>query len=342
MRPFASPLRRSSYGAPSCYDKYQAEFDKYYKLMWNTPMTPFEKDGGKRGGYEKKANEAKALQQTCGEGGTDVFSAGASAQTLWTMPYSQRKVDLSGLFSIEATIIAVAKGMQPSFVTSPLENRGVIKGGLSALYLAQLTEENPEGLVVTGANNRADDDLLIRAAGLTPTGNIDKDLPAAAEKVRREVAKHGDNLKMLAWGLRGNSILGTLKGFQMVGAAIGTGLAIAATISTVAPPAAAVLAVTAAVWSAVEGINAAVAANVAAQMNEYVRRGSEGYAAELDAKAAAAAAKKKKVSPRASSRKVSRSAQGAMPLTAPKTEIPWLLLGGGVLLLGAGYYFLRE
>ena len=102
-----------------------------------------------------------------------------------------------------------------------------------------------------------------------------------------------------------------------------------------------ILAVTAAAWGAVEGINAAVAANVAAQMNEYVRRGSEGYAAELDAKAAAAAAKKK-VSPRASSRKVSRSAQGAMPLTAPKTEIPWLLLGGGVLLLGAGYYFLRE
>lgn len=120
MRVFAPSY--GHYGV-SDYDKYEAEFQKYLTLMWQTPL-----GDPRREAYEKKANEAKAKQQATGGGGTDMFSAGASAEKLWDMPYSQRRVDVSGLTGFEATIIAIAKGMQPSFVTTALENRGVVKG----------------------------------------------------------------------------------------------------------------------------------------------------------------------------------------------------------------------
>ncbi len=256
---------RSQYaGSTSCYDTYHAEYKKWYKLMWDTPV--FTK---KRVEYEKKANEALKNQKECGEGGVGIFSAGASAAALWTMTYSKRKADVSGALGPEETIIAVAKGMNPGAMVG-LEDRAVIKGGLMALYLAGLSDVDPSSLKVTTLNLAKDDEALIRAAGGKVTGSMQKDLNAAAEIVRGKVSAQGDNLKTAAWGLRGNYILLTLMGFQM-------GHATAAMILSVIP----VTAIVGAAMSAHVAITKAVAENVSNQMNYFVKDGMEKYAAAL-------------------------------------------------------------
>lgn len=340
MRVFAPSY--GHYGV-SDYDKYGAEFQKYLTLMWQTPL-----GDPRREAYEKKANEAKAKQQATGGGGTDIFSAGASAEKLWDMPYSQRRVDVSGLTGFEATIIAIAKGMQPSFATTALENRGVVKGGLAALYMAGLTEANPEGLFVGVTSSRSNDDLLVRAAGVTPTGNVEKDLSKAAERVRKEVSKQGANLRTLAWGLRGGYILSSLKGFQAVGALVAASGGIAATVATgtiVGAPAGLVVGVATAAWAAVEGINAAIAENVAAQMNSFIKQGTEGYAAELAAKAAEAPRKaaSRSAASRSASRGMARRPEPKNALQDALDDIPtWGWVAGGAALLVGGYLLLRE
>lgn len=256
---------RSQYaGSTSCYDTYHAEYKKWYKLMWDTPV--FTK---KRVEYEKKANEALKKQKECGEGGVGVFSAGASAAALWSMKYSKRKVDVSGALGPEDSIIAVAKGMNPGAMIA-LEDRAVIKGGLMALYLAGLSDIDPTSLKVTTLNLKKDDEALIRAAGGQITGLMQKDLTAAADIVRGKVAAQGDNLKTAAWGLRGNYILLTLVGFQM-------GHATAAMVLSMIP----VTAIIGAAMSAHVTISKAVAENVSNQMNYFVKDGMEKYAAAL-------------------------------------------------------------
>jgi hypothetical protein len=256
---------RSQYaGSTSCYDTYHAEYKKWYKLMWDTPV--FTK---KRVEYEKKANEALKKQKECGEGGVGIFSAGASAAALWSMTYSKRKVDVSGALGPEETIIAVAKGMNPGAMVG-LEDRAVIKGGLMALYLAGLSDVDPTSLKVTTLNLAKDDEALIRAAGGKVTGSMQKDLNAAAEIVRGKVSAQGDNLKTAAWGLRGNYILLTLVGFQM-------GHATAAMVLSMIP----VTALIGAAMSAHATISKAVAENVSNQMNYFVKDGMEKYAAAL-------------------------------------------------------------
>jgi hypothetical protein len=328
----------------SDYDKYEAEFQKYLKLMWQTPL-----GDPRREAYEKKANEAKAKQQATGGGGTDIFSAGASAEKLWGMPYSQRLVDVSGvLLPGEATIIAIAKGMQPSFATTALENRGVIKGGLAALFMAGLTEANPEGLFVGVTSSRSNDDLLVRAAGLTPTGNVEKDLSKAAEKVRKEVSKQGANLRTLAWGLRGGYILSTLKGFQAFSALVSSAGGIAAGVVTgtiAGAPAGVVIGVATAVWAAMSGISIAIAENVAAQMNSFIKQGTDGYAAELVAKAAEAQRKaaSRSAASRGASRGRARRPEPKNALQDALDDIPtWGWVAGGAALLVGGYLLLRE
>jgi hypothetical protein len=258
---------RSQYaGSTSCYDTYHAEYKKWYKLMWDTPV--FTK---KRVEYEKKANEALKKQKECGEGGVGIFSAGASAAALWTMKYSKRKVDVSGALGPEDSIIAVAKGMNPGAMIA-LEDRAVIKGGLMALYLAGLSEANPSSLIVTTLNLKKDDEALIRAAGGKVTGLMQKDLTAAADIVRGKVSAQGDNLKTAAWGLRGNYILMTLVGFQMAHATA------AMVVGMMPNP---ITMVVGAVMSAHVSISKAVAENVSNQMNYFVKDGMEKYAAAL-------------------------------------------------------------
>lgn len=258
------------YGETSCYDTYEKEYQKYLKKMWEAPVFTKEREN-----YEKKANEAKKKQAECGEGGTTVFDAGAAPQTLWTMPYSKRKVDVSGLLGPEESIVAVAKGMNPGAMFA-LEDRAVVKGGLMALFAAGLSTYDPTPLIVTTANLKRDDENIIKAAGGKLTGNIDKDLSAAAEKVRKQVSKYGDGLKKAAWGLRGLYILGTLVGFQLVtaGATLGTML-----IPGAGPIVSAALA-------AKSGITTAIAENVKNQLNGFVEAGMTEYAVDVQEAAA--------------------------------------------------------
>jgi len=266
MRKFAA-LRQYA-GEESCYEKYEAEYRKYLKLMWKEPiLTP------KRRDYEEKANDAKRQQKLCGEGGTTIFDAGEPPQKLWTMKYSRRKVDLSGLLGPEESIVAVAKGMNPGILKS-LEDRAVIKGGLMALFAAGLSAYDPTGLKITTANLKRDDEALIEAAGVTPGKNIGKSLSEAAEKVRKQVSKQGDALKKAAWGLRGLYILGTLVGFQMVTAAAALGV-------NFIPVAGQIIS---AGLAAKAGITTAIANNVKNQLNSFVETGMTEYALALQEK----------------------------------------------------------
>lgn len=214
--------------------------------------------------------------------------------------------------------------------------------------MAGLTEANPEGLFVGVTSSRSNDDLLVRAAGVTPTGNVEKDLSKAAEKVRKEVSKQGANLRTLAWGLRGGYILSTLKGFQAVGALVAAAGGIAATVATgtiVGAPAGLAIGVATAAWAAVEGINAAIAENVAAQMNSFIKQGTEGYAAELAAKAAEAQRKaaSRSAASRSASRGMARRPEPKNALQDALDDIPtWGWVAGGAALLVGGYLLLRE
>lgn len=271
MRTFQSV--RQYAGDESCYEKYETEYRKYLKLMWKEPVLT-----SKRRDYEEKANEAKKKQALCGEGGTSIFDAGASPQALWTMPYSKRKVDVSGLLGPEQSIIAVAKGMNPGVLTA-LEDRAVIKGGLMALFAAGLSAYDPTPLKITTANLKRDDEDIIKAAGGKLTGNIGKDLSAAAEKVRKQVSAQGDGLKKAAWGLRGLFVLGTLVGFQIVSAGVALGVNFIPIAGQIAS----------AVLAAKSGITTAIATNVKNQLNSFVETGMSEYALALQEKQAAAA-----------------------------------------------------
>jgi hypothetical protein len=269
---FASSRPRQYAGNASCFDTYEAEYKKYLKKMWAAPVFSEE-----RASYEKKANEAKRKQALCGEGGTTLFDAGASPQALWTMPYSKRRVDLSGLLGPEESIVAVAKGMNPGAMFA-LEDRAVIKGGLMALFAAGLSTYDPTPLKITTANLKKDDEAIIKAAGGKLTGNIPKDLSTAAEKVRKQVSAQGDGLKKAAWGLRGLYVLSTLVGFQVVSAAV--------TLGANFIPIPGVGQVVSAALAAKSGITSDIAENVKNQINGFIETGMTEYA--VDAQEAAA------------------------------------------------------
>ena len=259
----------------SCAATYDAEYKKYLDLMGKSNLF-----SAQRVDYERKANAALEKKKLCGES-TGIFEPGASPETLWTMAYSKRKADVSGVFGPEDTIIAVAKGMNPGLL-SGLEDRAVIKGGLHALFLAGLETKDPSTMKVTTLNLKKDDEELIRAAGGKITGNVTKDLSSAAKLVRDRVSKEGSSLKRTAWGLRGIYVLGTLVGFQI---AHGLTTTVTGIVGAFFWP----VAVASAVIGAHGAISKAIADNIALQMNGYVKSGIMLYGEELAKRASAAA-----------------------------------------------------
>lgn len=323
---FASSRPRQYAGDASCFDTYEAEYKKYLKLMWAEDVFT-----QKRADYEKKANEAKKKQALCGEGGTSVFDAGASPQTLWTMPYSKRKVDVSGLLGPEESIIAVAKGMNPGAMFA-LEDRAVIKGGLMALFAGGLSTYDPTGLKVTTLNLPEDDKALVKAAGGKLTNNLSKDLSAAAEKVRKQVSAQGDGLKKAAWGLRGLYVLSTLTGFQVVSSAVTLGVNLVPVVGQVVSAA----------LAAKHGITAAIANNVKSQFNGFVETGMTEYAVS----AQEAAAKVPTKTPTKTSPLAKRTVSGGLQTgggTSVLAQVPtWGWVAGAAAVGGIAFVLLRS
>jgi hypothetical protein len=194
------------------------------------------------------AGNLGAAKKASGKGAKgSLFSPGGTPKLLWNKEPSKRKVDISGLFSPEDTLIAIARGMAPG-VMSEMEHRATIRGGLTALKMAGIkgyTKVPVNVLKSTIANLPEDDDKLRKYAG---KGN---DLTAAAKHIRAVVKKHG--LEQAAWGSRQLYVLDNIKGFTV-------GRAVAAAAAPFVFPAWGVL------ISAGLGVQGAISATIAKQV----------------------------------------------------------------------------
>lgn len=213
-----------------------------------------------------------ATTNTKGSRGS-AFSPGGSPSVLWSRAPHLRRVDLSGLFSPEDTIIAVARGMAPGIMAA-MEWRATIRGGLTALKMAGVkgyTRINVAGLKSTTANLPRHDTALIRAAG--GGGNT---LKRAGERIQRIVARH--HLSQAAWGARQLYILANLAGFQIAHA-------VAAAAVNVIP---AVGQIVSAAASAHMAISAAIAKKIAEEAGKNIKTGLARHFARKSRKAASA------------------------------------------------------
>lgn len=261
-------------------------------------------------GYAYGGSEQRSKKKSSkGEKG-GLFSPGYPPEVMWSLPYNRRKVDVSGMFGPEDTIVAVAKGMRPG-VQSALEYRATIKGGLAVLQAAGLTDVNPSELKVTTLNLAKHDRDLIHAAGLK--GEKLKD---AAEKIQRDVAKHGKGLARAAWGARGLLILSTLTGFMLARSTAATVLQLFPGIGTI-------------VGAAIAGhgaISGAIAKSLSDRFTGYVKEGLAQYEAER-------------------SREVSSSpdpSAGSAPVPVTGSVPSWAWWGGGALLTLLGIAFVAR
>ena len=182
---------------------------------------------------------------------------GKGAAALWSTPPEKRKVDVSGIFSPEDTIIAMGRGMAPGTGTR-LDQRATIRGGvevLRALGVAPYRDVDVKQLKSQVSQDIVADTNLVRAAyGRRPLGRVDgkkkqkgPSLKQAADHVRKVVERH--HAERAAWGARSLYVYANLKGFfvarsvaaaalqvfpgigTIVGAAIGGHGAISAAVS---------------------------------------------------------------------------------------------------------------
>ena len=256
----------------------------------------------------------------------DMLSPGFPSSTLWTMNPEKRKIDASGVLSVEDTLIAVARGMRPSFALLPLENRAVIKAGLTVLGAIGESTVNVANLKITVINLKKDDDALVKAAGTSRSGTIGVQLARAAAAIRAKVAKIGGKaLSKAAWGARGLFILGVMPGFLLAHSATAIGV-------NFIPVAGQIIS---AAMAAHIAITQAIAKQVATALDSDLKAGLKQ--AKIDAKARVAA----KV---AAASKASASRTALAPVApAGVNWKPWAIGGTVVLfLLGGGYYFSQK
>lgn len=147
-----------------------------------------------------------------------LFSPGGSPGQLWMRDPSKRRVDISGIFSPEDTIIAIARGMAPG-VMDRMEDRATIRGGVSALKALGIqpwAARSVTGLQSKTTQGPKEDAALIKAAGKG------KSLREAAKYIQGAVHKH--RLDKAAWGARQGYILGNITGFQIVHGVVASAL----------------------------------------------------------------------------------------------------------------------
>ena len=241
-----------------------------------------------------------------------LFSPGYTPDVLWRMNPTQRKIDLSGLLSPEDSILAIARGMQPSFALRALEDRATIKAGLTVLRAAGKSTASVEKLKVTVANLPADDEALLRAAGSKGRGSLGARLSAAARAIKAKVTAAGHGLPTAAWGARGLFILGTLPGFVLAHTAAALAVNLVPVIGQV---------VSAAV-SAHISITQAIAKKTTADLTANLKNGLKVYKAWAKTQAARSTAL-------TSTQRVAAVAPRSYP-----TWLPWVVGGFGVILLG--------
>ena len=258
-----------------------------------------------------------------------LFSPGGSAAELWARSPTKRKVDVSGLFSPEDSIIAVARGMHPG-VLYDMDARATIRGGLAVLKMAGVkgyTKTNVDRLKSTTLNTGPDDKALLKATG----GGV-KNLKDAAARIRGAVHKRG--LGKAAWGARQLYVLENMKGFQVASG-------VSAAVVNVVP-------VVGQIVSAGVAGHMAISAAIAQKISEEAGKNIEGGLKAYKAKKAKAAAKKEAASEgpaaNADAEITPPSGTAAEPPgeTGPLAgQRKWLFLGGAaflavVIVLGSG------
>lgn len=157
-------------------------------------------------GVAKKKKKTSSKKGAKGQ----AFDAGGTPAQLWRTDPAKRRVDFSGLLSVEDTLIAIAKGMAPG-VLDKMEDRATIKGGvasLKALKVKPWASRSVSKLQTRTVQSEKDDAALVKAAGRG------KNLREAAKYIQGQVVKH--HLSQAAWGARQGYILGNIKGFQIV------------------------------------------------------------------------------------------------------------------------------
>lgn len=256
-------------------------------------------------GAAKKKKSSKSSKK--GAKGS-AFSPGGTPAQLWQRDPAKRKVDLSGLFSPEDTLIAIARGMAPG-VLDALDDRATIRGGLTALKMAKVkgyTKVPVETMKSTLANLPEHDDKLIQAA---KGGRTLKD---AAKHMRKVVHKQG--LDKAAWGARQMYVLDNLKGFQLARAVTATVLSLSSAGTLGIGP---VVAAGIAVQGAISG---AIAKQVATDAAVNLKSGLVAYQAKKKSKASS-----KKVVSRSgsSSKRTSSSGSSQKTLSTPTSKVTY-------------------
>ncbi len=139
---------------------------------------------------------------------------------IWKKDPAKRTVipsTFTSWMSPEEAIIALALGSPSTFATRPFEDRATIYGGIAALQAksGKYANVNLDTLIVegSGAQTKAQDEKLIKAAGGRLTGDRAKDLKNAGKKIRDEAARAG--VGELAFAIRAQKLLGskTVKAF---------------------------------------------------------------------------------------------------------------------------------
>lgn len=212
---------------------------------------------------------AKAKASSKGKGAKgSLFSPGGTSAQLWMRNPDKRKVDLSGGFGPEDTIIAVARGMHPG-VLRDMDDRATIRGALTVLKslgVGKYASINISKLKSTTANTAEDDKVLAKAGG----GST---IRTAANHMRKVV--HAHKLDRAAWGARQLYILDNLTGFT-----VGRTLAVA----VVGAIPIGVTQIVAAAVAAHGAISAAIAKQVVTEATEDMKDGLAAAKKAADAK----------------------------------------------------------
>lgn len=257
----------------------------------------------------------------------------------WALDWSQRKLHPEALLGAGATVLTLANGAKPTFVTEPLEYRATIKGGLMALARAGISPWAAKADAIanlptkmSGTQKNSEDDLLTNFVGLS--GHKLGDLKKAAVKVREMVIKAG--LGAQAWGYRGLFLLQQEKILEAIhGAVVG--------VLNMFPPTK-IAAIIGAAHGAAESITSA---GLNAKFTQFINAGDKAFAlglanqqmaadkaAEKQAQKDSDATKKAADAAKKAQQKALAAAQKSTS-SASYTVNP-LLIFGGVVLLGGG------
>lgn len=218
-------------------DKADKDRKKYLDKMWSAKLLTQE-----RADYERKANAAAELRRKCEKAGVGGRAPGYPAKsipTLWKSDPRKREIEIGLVASvflggpeIMDAVTAATRGWAPTIAIA-LEWRAEIAGGL--LTLQALGEPGYESIdadalskLVALTLSPEDNAKLLKMA--KATGNSDKDLEAAAKKMRSKIAKFGNDAMTYAFAVRGALMVSAGAVAQTLQSTVRTGVSLAVNV----------------------------------------------------------------------------------------------------------------